>query len=66
MNCFNTTGNFYWRYKFSNAFPRAFCNYFEDKIAYFSKGVWRSAASSPSGVQGPAVKAKAFLGFTYS
>jgi len=40
-----------------------FCNYFENNIAYFSKGVW-SAVSSPSGVRGTATEAIAFLGFT--
>jgi len=33
-------------------FPEHFCNYFKKRnIAHFSKGVWGSAASSPSGVR---------------
>jgi len=45
-----------------NCFFEHVCNYFK-KIAYFSKGVWGSAISSPSGVRGGVPEAKAFLGF---
>jgi len=51
-------------YKFRIVFPGHFCNYFEQNIAYFSKGVWGRAVSSPSKGRGSVTEAKAFLGFT--
>jgi len=47
-----------------NCFFRSISVIISNKIAYFSKGVWESAASYPSGVRGGAPEAKAFLGFT--